>query len=80
MYDLPYPLSAGERVVQPCPLTYREVDVLRRLSRGEVYKQIAKELDLAPSTVRSHLHRVYKKLGVVDRAQAVLLATERGWI
>jgi putative nucleotidyltransferase with HDIG domain len=79
LYDLPSPLSAG-RAPEPCPLSYREVEVLRRLSAGEVYKQIARELDLAPSTIRSHLHRIYKKLGVVDRAQAVLLASERGWI
>jgi len=54
--------------------------VLRELSRGKVYKQIGAELGLAASTVRSHLHRVYEKLGVADRAQAVLRATEMGWI
>jgi DNA-binding NarL/FixJ family response regulator len=30
--------------------------------------------------VRTHLHNPYAKLGAVDRAQAVLIATERGWI
>jgi len=54
--------------------------VLRRLARGMVYKQIASELGLSPSTVRSHLHNVYSKVGARDRAQAVLIATERGWI
>ena len=38
------------------------------------------ELDLSTSTVRTHLHNVYGKLGAMDRAQAVLIATERGWI
>ena len=38
------------------------------------------ELDLSASTVRSHLHNVYGKLGALDRAQAVLMATEQGWI
>ena len=61
-----------------CPT--REVDVLRRLAKGMVYKQIASELGLSTSTVRTHLHNVYGKLGVMDRAQAVLIATERGWI
>ena len=61
-----------------CPR--REVDVLRRLARGMVYKQIASELGLSTSTVRTHLHNVYGKLGAMDRAQAVLIATERGWI
>ena len=58
----------------------RELDVLRRLAEGKVYKQIAVELDLSASTVRSHLHNVYGKLGALDRAQAVLMATEQGWI
>ena len=50
------------------------------LAEGEVYKQIAAELDLSASTVRTHLHNVYRKIGVKDRAQAVLFARERGWI
>jgi DNA-binding NarL/FixJ family response regulator len=41
---------------------------------------IARSLGVSPSTVRSHLHRSYEKMGVRDRAQAVLLATERGWL
>jgi putative nucleotidyltransferase with HDIG domain len=81
MYDLPLPTSAGRpRQIDPCPMSSREVDVLRRLARGMVYKQIASELGLSTSTVRTHLHNVYGKLGAMDRAQAVLIATERGWI
>jgi len=80
MYELPYPTIGAKRQVEPCPLSTREVDVLRRLAEGKVYKQIALELNLSTSTVRTHLHNTYGKLGAVDRAQAVLLATERGWI
>jgi putative nucleotidyltransferase with HDIG domain len=81
MYELPLPTSGGRpRQVDPCPLSSREIDVLRRLARGMVYKQIAGELELSTSTVRTHLHNVYSKLGAMDRAQAVLIATERGWI
>jgi len=81
MYDLPL-AGGGERprLLAPCPLTGREIEVLRRLSRGMVYKQIGAELGLSTSTVRTHLHNVYGKLGAMDRAQAVLMATERGWI
>ena len=68
------------RQIDPCPMSAREIDVLRRLARGMVYKQIASELGLSTSTVRTHLHNVYGKLGAMDRAQAVLIATERGWI
>lgn len=63
-----------------CPLSPRELDVLRHLSEGMRYKQIAAEMHLSVSTIRSHLHNVYGKLGVLDRAQAVLLAVERGWL
>ena len=81
MYELPNPVAGNtRRKVEPCPLSSREVDVLRQLAEGKVYKQIASELGLSTSTVRTHLHNTYGKLGAVDRAQAVLLATERGWI
>jgi putative nucleotidyltransferase with HDIG domain len=81
MYDLPLPTTGGRaRQIDPCPMSNREVEVLRRLARGMVYKQIAGELGLSTSTVRTHLHNVYGKLGAMDRAQAVLIATERGWI
>jgi putative nucleotidyltransferase with HDIG domain len=81
MYDLPLPTAGNRpRQVDPCPMSSREIDVLRRLAKGMVYKQIASELGLSTSTVRTHLHNVYGKLGAMDRAQAVLIATERGWI
>jgi len=81
MFELPYPQEGSQRrQIDPCPLSAREVEVLRRLAEGKVYKQIALELSLSTSTVRTHLHNTYCKLGAVDRAQAVLLATQRGWL
>jgi putative nucleotidyltransferase with HDIG domain len=80
MYDLPFGGGGTKRAIDPCPLSDRELDVLKRLAEGKVYKQIALELTLSTSTVRTHLHNIYGKLGAVDRAQAVLLATERGWL
>ena len=80
MYELPYPQNGRQRQIDPCPLSDREQEVLKRLATGKVYKQIASELSLSTSTVRTHLHNIYGKLGAVDRAQAVLVATERGWI
>jgi putative nucleotidyltransferase with HDIG domain len=81
MYDLPYAAQGGrQRAIDPSPLSTREAEVLKRLAEGKVYKQIAQELSLSTSTVRTHLHNIYGKLGAVDRAQAVLLATERGWL
>ncbi len=80
MYELPSSMSQRRRHVDPCPLSGRELGVLQRLADGKVYKQIAHELTLSTSTVRTHLHNIYGKLGAVDRAQAVLIATERGWL
>jgi len=76
LYDGAQPFSPGS----PCPLSEREHEILRRLATGGVYRQIAGELGISSSTVRNHLHRIYVKLGTVDRAQAVLMATEQGWI
>ena len=75
MYDLPFPSRDRHRTIEPCPLSGREVEVLKRLAQGKVYKQIAHELTLSTSTVRTHLHNIYGKLGAVDRAQAVLSPT-----
>ncbi|HSS03686.1 MAG TPA: HDOD domain-containing protein [Solirubrobacterales bacterium] len=80
LYELLYPREADARVSEPCPLSSRELDVLRHLSEGMVYKQIAGEMQLSVSTIRTHLHNVYGKIGAVDRAQAVLTARDRGWI
>jgi putative nucleotidyltransferase with HDIG domain len=80
MYELPSTAGQRQRHVDPSPLSGRELGVLQRLAEGKVYKQIAHELTLSTSTVRTHLHNIYGKLGAVDRAQAVLIATERGWL
>jgi putative nucleotidyltransferase with HDIG domain len=80
LYDFPHTGERRRRASEPCPLSGREIDALRGLAEGKVYKQIAQELSLSVSTVRTHLHNVYRKIGAVDRAQAVLLARDRGWI
>ena len=80
LYEFPHAGTQRRRASEPCPLSTREVDALRGLAEGKVYKQIAQELDLSVSTIRTHLHNVYRKIGAVDRAQAVLIARDRGWI
>jgi HD-like signal output (HDOD) protein/DNA-binding CsgD family transcriptional regulator len=73
-------VTSRKRAVDPCPLSNRESAVLQRLAAGGVSKQIAQDLEISASVVRTHLHNIYRKLGVVDRAQAVLVADRRGWI
>jgi two-component system nitrate/nitrite response regulator NarL len=52
-------------------LTAREREVLSRIARGQNIPAMAAELYLAPSTVKTHVQRLYEKLGVGDRAAAV---------
>jgi len=80
LYEFPHSSTPRRRSSEPCPLSAREIDALRGLAEGKVYKQIAHELSLSVSTIRTHLHNVYRKIGAVDRAQAVLIARDRGWI
>lgn len=59
-------------------MTARQRDVLRVLLRGCSDKQIARELDIALSTVKSHVQAVYRTLGVFSRAEAVVVAARLG--
>lgn len=56
----------------PEPLSSRELEVLRCLSLGKTNAQIAAELHIAETTVKRHLYRIFKKLGINSRMQAVL--------
>ena len=70
-----------ERMRRPEPetvLTARELDVLRLVAAGHSNKQIAVALGIGESTVKTHLLKVFEKLGVADRTRAVTLAMERG--
>lgn len=80
VYEFPLARAPRQRRGEPCPLSRREIDALRGLAEGKVYKEIATEMGLSASTVRTHLHNVYRKIGAADRAQAVLVARERSWI
>lgn len=59
-------------------LSAREREVLRMIAAGLTVPTIAKQLFLAPSTVKTHVQRLYEKLGVGDRAAAVAEAMRRG--
>jgi DNA-binding NarL/FixJ family response regulator len=61
-------------------LTDREQDVLQHLVQGMSTKQIAAALVLGEETIKTHLGRIYQKLGVTDRVQAVAFAIRRGLV
>jgi ATP/maltotriose-dependent transcriptional regulator MalT len=63
---------------EPAILSPREQEVLRLVAEGRSNKQIAKELIIGESTVKTHVTFLFNKLGVDTRAQAVAVAAQRG--
>ena len=61
-------------------LTIREQEVLALLAYGECNKQIARRLDIAMGTVKSHVKSVMCKLGASSRTKAICIASERGLV
>lgn len=59
-------------------LTAREREIVRLLARGESNKEIARNLDVAESTVKIHVQNILKKLGLTSRVQIAVYAVEHG--
>jgi DNA-binding NarL/FixJ family response regulator len=70
----------GESARLAPPLTERELEVIRALSRGMSDKQIAQSLGISEKTVRNHTSNIYRKLHIFDRTQAVIYAVREGVI
>jgi len=71
---------AGEAPGQLAGLTSRELQVLRLVGRGQPNSAIATTLFIAETTVKTHVAHILTKLGLADRAQAVVLAYETGLV
>ena len=84
-------VHAGSRYVDPelaadalstadCPLTDRELDVLRHVVPGATAEAIAGTVHLSPGTVRNYLSSAMHKLDARDRAEAAARVRDHGWI
>jgi DNA-binding NarL/FixJ family response regulator len=61
----------NEAAIAALGLSARECEVLEMLAAGHANKVIARQLDISPNTVKTHVARVYEKLAVASRTQAV---------
>lgn len=66
--------------VQSEPLTEREIEVLHLLAHGKSNKEIGAKLCISQFTVKGHLHNLFTKLNVLNRTEAISVATRRGLI
>lgn len=82
---------AGERIIDPglaiaalaegdTPLTARETEVIVASRHQPTVADIASSLHLSPGTVRNHLSAAMTKLGARNRAEALHIAEEKGWV
>jgi DNA-binding NarL/FixJ family response regulator len=70
--------SASEAVARVEQLTEREHDVLRHMARGATNAEIAEALIVGEATVKTHVGSIFSKLGVRDRAAAIVFAYDHG--
>jgi DNA-binding NarL/FixJ family response regulator len=62
------------------PLSTREMEILKLITRGNSNKEIAQLLGISRQTVKNHMTSILRKLAVNDRTQAAVYALRRGWI
>jgi len=67
-------------IKQQLGLTRREQQLVELISRGLTNKEIAVELGLSEQTVKNHIHRVIRKVGVSDRLEAVEMCRTQGFL
>ncbi len=72
--------TRAETEAEECPLTARELEILRLVAEGQTNGSIARELWVAEQTVKFHLSNIYRKLGVKNRTEATRLAYQHGLV
>ncbi|WP_417479359.1 response regulator transcription factor [Maricaulis maris] len=72
----PAPFVRNEAALKSLAITPRELDVLEALVSGESNKELARTLGVSPNTVKTHIARLFDKLGVTSRIQAIETARD----
>jgi DNA-binding NarL/FixJ family response regulator len=78
MHTLTLPATPSPTHSRIHDLTVREWDILREIARGASNQEIALHLHLAEQTIRNNTTRIYEKLGVSSRAEAIIWAFQSG--
>ena len=74
----PVPQNAANESSSPAPLTEREIDILRLIAKGLSFNEVGDSLDISPHTVVTHVKKIYRKLAVHSRGEAVFEAGQMG--
>lgn len=80
VWNKPAPPPGNPAAIASLGLTPREVEVLGLLAAGQANKEIARALEVSPNTVKTHLARLYEKLGATSRTAAIARARGLGII
>lgn len=81
--DTCVPVNLAEKLAQRVggkTLSDREIEVLKLMAQGKSNKEIGSALFISEGTIKSHLKRIYHKLGVISRTEAIANAARRGLI
>src|SRR3954452_10674709 len=77
-------VAAGSPLPRPTseegPLSAREAEIVTLVAQGLSNNEITRKLVISPNTLKSHIRRAYRKIGVSTRAQAVAWATHHGLV
>ena len=76
----PAPFQANAQAQETLGISPRELEVLELLAAGRSNKEIASRLDVSPNTVKSHVAKLFDKLAVKRRTEAIARARELGMI
>ena len=76
----PAPFNGNPQAVAALGISPRELEVLQALAAGLANKQIARQLGVSPNTVKTHVARLFDKLGAQRRTEAIRRARELGLV